>query len=213
MRRILVACLLIFSSVIAKYDFEIWQDNTVVFDLAKQWRLVLSSELRYEGMARYLAEHYYETVVQYQAIDWLSIAPQYRQTFVRGGPGQPYNPVYSPMLNVTFMTVFQGWDLSDRNRAQLNINKWGDTTWVYRNRVNITLPVRWTKIKIRPYIADEFFFTEGRGFSQNRIYVGMAANFNPVVLLKLYGIYRNVKNSVHQWNTVGVLGIDFTLNF
>ncbi|MCI5051696.1 MAG: DUF2490 domain-containing protein [Simkaniaceae bacterium] len=209
----LIAALFAFSSLFAHADFEIWVDQGLGHKLNDKWFFTYSSEQRYAKNASRLVEYFFQAGFGYNITPWLALTPQYRQIFERRKSGGDFNPSYAPMLDIKFHGPYRGWYFTNRCRAMYVFTNQLKDFWIYRNLYEMRLPIEVTRLKIRPYLADEFFFRQYVGFAQNRVYIGARAQLNPNTTENIYFLYRNRKTLNGQWLHENILGIEFSFTF
>jgi hypothetical protein len=68
--------------------------------------------------------------------------------------------------------------------------------------------------RFRPYAADEVFFnSNGQGFSQNRVYLGLQIKLIQNVAADVYYLLQSVQNSSNSWENNNIIGTELTLRF
>ena len=102
--------------------------------------------------------------------------------------------------------------LCDRNRVEYRVIQGSENRWVYRNRLDIDLPVIWKRIKLRPYVANEVFVDVGQsdlGFDW--LYGGFKLSPAPWLALDIY--YMRDFAEINGWKAYNVLGTSIKFLF
>lgn len=156
------------------------------------------------------ASELYFVYIQGQAVyttKWLEIAPGYRQAFVR----LAQDTIHVPLVDITLF--FPGtWQWEDRNRFFYQIPEEAPSHFIYRNRLRLTSPEISRFLKLKLFVDDEIFYHEGRGVSQNRTSVGMLATQTSYLKMRLYYMYRLLKQEP-IWTYQNVMAIHLLFNF
>ncbi len=116
--------------------------------------------------------HHTDIGVSYKFLPWFSLGLNCWQIY-KGKEGV-WKEHRRPHVNGTFSLPIKALVLSDRNRIEYRIAKDDEKTWMYRNKLELKIPIEVISIKISPYIAEEIFinFSEAE-FACNRIYAGI----------------------------------------
>jgi len=177
-----VVCLLVFSSAWAKEingkgDFQFWEHQHLSVKLNKCTTFYFENEFRWGGNASELYLSYIQSGIRINPTDWLSLGPGYRQISSLRLATRDRIPVYDPLFDVILTFKPRKWEIQDRTRIQYLIFESERNTWVIRNRLKLYSPWKWGKMKLNPFLDEEVFFREERGFSENRL--GFGGRINP----------------------------------
>lgn len=134
-----------------------------------------------------------------------SFAPGYRQQYSRSEL-RDWRHFYSPMADINFMGDFKQFKWIDRSRIQYVVGPDRNRA-LYRNRLRFTLPGK----TISYTLDDEIFFTQGAGFSQNRLSFGPIINIGPYFSTRLFYMLRHIK--ISDWRVNHVFGCYLFYNF
>lgn len=128
-----------------------------------------------------------------------------------------------PYLSTTLRGKIFDRDLSNRFMVEYRDISDASDYWRFRDKITLNSPfesldTRSVKLlnrdRFKPYIADEIFFnSNGQGFSQNRVYLGMQAKIVENVGANLYYLFQSVQDSSDQWQNNNIIGLDLTVKF
>ena len=92
----------------------------------------------------------------------------------------------------------------------------------FRNKITLNSPfenidTRGVRLlnreRAKPYIADEAFFnSNGQGFSQNRVYLGIQLKMTKTISVNPYYMFQTLKKD-DQWQNNNIIGFDLTFSF
>lgn len=212
---ILLFPLTLFGYLNGSGDFQIWNSNRVDYRISRRVMLTGETEFRYGRNGSKLYYKHYQGGIHWTLSPLMTSQIAYRETFIRSNKkwGKERNPLFDLTLQARSKT---GWAISDRNRVQYRIRSkrlGGKKSWVYRNRLEITLPARFTRYRMAPFITDEIFWEESRGISQNRLEGGVFIPYHQRAVLRLAYIYRLLKNKNSDYVNHNVLWAQFSLHF
>ena len=91
------------------------------------------------------------------------------------------------------MSEKKGVRFEQRNRVQYQIFETGGERWLYRNRLRIISPWRWTKLRLNPFVGQEFFWEEGRGINQTRLTGGLFLHIHERFKLNFFYMMRHTR--------------------
>lgn len=116
------------------------------------------------------------------------------------------------------------FDIDTSNRFMLEYRDFADKIDYFRFRNNITLNSPFESFdtrsirllnreRVKPYIADEVFFnSNGQGFSQNRVYLGIQLKITKTISANPYYMFQTVKKD-DRWQNNNIVGFDLTFSF
>ena len=196
-------------------DFQVWNTDTINLQMGKKTFLKGETEFRYGRDGSKLYYKHYQGGIVFIRSSHTIIETSYRHIFLR--VDHHWRKIYSPFLDLTFQAQSKrGWYIGNRNRIQYLIHDkhlGSKRRWLYRNRFEIILPHRVTRRKIAPYVANEFFWHEARGISENRLEAGLKIPYHQRTQLNLAYMSRNLKNHKKNWIHQNVTWIHFSLHF
>ena len=116
-------------------------------------------------------------------------------------------------MNITFKGRLGSLDFSDRSWFDYRDIEYGDDRWRYVNKFEINLPFKLTRLKFRPYIADQVYINMDRSnFEKNRLYAGVSFELSKNIESELYYVYQWGKFLDH-WFELSALGLQLKLSF
>ncbi len=207
----------LFGTVNANGDFQIWASEFSVHSINNKTNFTVYNDFRFGNDAKEL--YVYQARFQYRhsPTSWLTLAPSYRQFFVKSPTrnGDKWHPSFNPLFEITFFLKRKWIEVSQRNWGLYFINTPPLTRnlWQYRNRLLFLTPWNFTKLQISPVLSEEVFFTEHRGFSENRITFGFRSTLQEKVRLNAGYMLRSLKNSTNSFNQISVLTLSLMFRF
>ncbi len=212
-KRYILSLILLPIGLVAKLngpnDFQIWNHDTLEKKINELFDVRLESEFRWGDDATELWLVLVEGYLVYHHRKYLNIASGYRQTWVKGP--KKWRTIFIPTFDLTLQTYGLKWHLSNRNRVQLLFPEHHSLELVYRNKTVWTSPWEWTQLKLKPFLGNELFFAEKKGFFENRFDVGFHLPIVHPLTGKLY--YRLITVDREHWINIHVLAIDLHLKF
>lgn len=203
-------------------DFQYWNTEGIEGKISDRWKAGIEAEFRFGDDGGEFFYQHTDLNVTYKVCDWLDLGAAYRQVWELfsksvDAPGQEdWFTEYRPHLNATLKHVWEGWELSSRNRFELrNYDIAKDDVFRYRNRFSIKSPWKWTVLHINPYIADEIFIQENEDFNRNRFYVGFGLDFGEYIAHLQGDIFYlwQASEKGDEWIDFHVLGTKLKLKF
>ncbi|MBI5286228.1 MAG: DUF2490 domain-containing protein [Deltaproteobacteria bacterium] len=142
--------------------------------LSEDWKVRLEEKFKFSDGMEELYLHETDIGLIYKMRDWFYLDGNYRQIYEKkGGVWKEEN---RPFFSGTFKWNWVGLRFEDRNRFEYRNREDAEDIWRYRNRLTVEPPVKWTRLDIQPYVADEIFVVlYGGGVNTNRVYIGFKA--------------------------------------
>jgi len=195
------------------HDFQIWNTDTEEIKINKKLKAVFEQEFRWGDNASELFYQHYDAGLAYAVNDYLDIGGGYRHVFEK--KGENFKTENEPNVFVTFKTDAKGFSLSDRNRLEYRHFDYQTDTWRYRNLFTVRLPWKFTRLKIRPYFADEIHINLNKGdLNANRLYFGLGLDIIGDLKGDIYYMLHSTKTSnTNLWIDTNVLGIKLKYSF
>ncbi|MDJ0652433.1 MAG: DUF2490 domain-containing protein [Simkaniaceae bacterium] len=217
MKRFLL--LLIPFSLFAKpngnRDFEVWNCDRITIPLSKKVHFSGNAEFRYGNHRKKLYYKQYQGGFHFYDSAHTHFHLAYRRVYNR--VQEKWIAEHDPLIDLTVQVRNRSaFFLSNRQRVQYRIlgeKLGGKNRWLYRNRTEFTPSYRLYKHPIIPFLADEFFWQEGRGIDQNRLEAGLKIPYHQRTHLNLSYIWRLLKDPQNNWLYQNVMRVDFTLHF
>ncbi|MFA6636995.1 MAG: DUF2490 domain-containing protein [Candidatus Omnitrophota bacterium] len=194
-------------------DFQYWNTNGIEWKARKDWKVALGEELRFGGAAGEL--HYQHTDIDavYSGIaPWLDIKAGYRHIFNKGKKHWEYEN--APNFNAIVKFDVWGFKVSDRSRIEYRNIEDKKNNWRYRNQLKARFSLRFEKVEVAPYLADEIFLDcSNRGeLTRNRLYSGIELGMFKHIVVDVYYLWQTSKGK-SGWVDYNVLGTKLKVSF
>jgi len=186
-------------------DLQYWSTAGVSFDIDKDWKFKFEEEFRFGDNAGHFYRHSDFGVVYKSFADWIDLGFNYRQVFEKDSKGQ-WRQENRPHLNVTLKSKLFGFDLSDRSRLEYRDREIKKDIWRYRNKLTIRLPLEFTELKLKPYLADEVFINlDEEGYNRNRLYGGVSFKLSKNLTGDIFYLWQSSRSGGSR-KDINVLG-------
>lgn len=194
-------------------DFQWWSTADFSFNINKDWKFKFQEELRLGEGGGTLYYHHSDAGFVYGGFaDWFDLGFNYRQVFEKDSSGQ-WRSENRPHINVTIKGKLLGLDMSNRSRFEYRDRENKNDVWRYRNKATVKLPFELTKLKLKPYLADEIFVTlNDDNVDRNRFYAGASFQIAKNLSSDVYYMWQSSR-SAGQWNDIHVLGTALKFKF
>ena len=206
---------LLFGALNDNGDFQVWNTDSINVRMGKRAFVKGQTEFRYGRDGSKLYYKHYQGGMMFILSPQVLFETAYRHIFLRYDHN--WNKIYSPLMDLTFQVQSRrGLYIGDRNRIQYLIfdkRLGGKKRWLYRNRFEFVPALRVTQRKIAPYFANEFFWQEAMGISENRLELGLKIPYHQRTQLNLAYMSRNFKNLRKKWVHHNVTWVHFSLHF
>ena len=193
--------------------FRLWSSVSATTELDEDWEVTFSQGLRFADNA---SRFYYSSSslsLNYSGFgDWIEAGDGFRKMFKK----QSSNSWVSedrPYVSVTLKGIYKELDVSSRARLEFRDKEDDKDLWRFRNRFQIEFPVRWTELKLQPYMSDEIFINfDEEHFNRNRVYAGVIYEFFEHTECKFYYLFQNWKSD-DKWCDMNAVGLTFSVSF
>jgi hypothetical protein len=194
-------------------DFQFWSTVGASFNIHKDWKVAVHEHLKFGSNAGHFYYHHTDLGFTYKGLaDWIDLGFNYKQVFIEL-PDDHWIRENRPHLNITFKGRLGTLDFSNRSRFEYRDIEYVEDYWRYANKLEVNLPFEWTRLKFRPYVADQVYINlDGRGFEKNRIYAGAAFEVSENIESELYYVYQWSKILDH-WLELSALGLQLKFRF
>lgn len=193
-----------------KNDIQLWELQKLSVELNSITSFYFQTEFRWGDDISVLYVHYFQGGIVFVPCEWLEVAPAYRQlTALRRD--HTHNIFYEPLLDVTLKRKLREWAFQNRFRFQYRIPESGTNEWIYRDRLKVNSPWKWGKLKFNPFVFDEVFFSETRGFSENRFAAGGGFTLAKSIQSDLYYMLRHIQ--FPNWRPTHVIGMNLYFKY
>lgn len=184
-------------------DHGIWLDQLISKRLCKRWSVQLYTQQRWGSDYRLFWYQEYTFIAQYDlhppnpekdkhVLHDCSVGPGFSEyQLIKKNTLGVYKWVWvsRPLIDMNCTHVYKGWELDQRLRAEYRFHNsshyinYGDV----RYRLILTAPWEFTRLKISPFVFNEFFFRRNTynksngaglvgGLYQNRFRVGLSTD-------------------------------------
>ena len=192
-------------------DFQVWHTENQDVKINKETKLTLEEEFRFGDSAHEFYYQHYDAGLLYDVNKNFSVGVNYRQVYeLKGGEFKEEN---RPHINAILKGELGGFQLDDRNRFEYRHFDYQEDFWQYRNKFTARFPWKFTKLDIRPYLADEIFVNlKESDFSRNRFYSGLGLDLTKNIKADIYYLLQASK-SPGKWLKANVLGTKLKIVF
>ena len=196
----------------AKPDTQYWKQESISWNVAKNWKLGLLEEMYFKDDGKGLYHQHTELGLAYVGLaKWLEAGVNFRHTVQKSNGS--WKREEQPSIHGILKATWKGYRISDRNRLEYRIKEDAEDYWVYRNLLTVSFPLEITRLKFRPFWADEFFVDfNTKELCENRFYDGFSFNINKTIGMEVYYMWRRVKSS-NAWATDNVFGTRLKFSF
>ena len=193
-------------------DFQIWLYGALNKKICENAKITLEPEVRFGDNASTLYLYYIQSRLYINVNPWLDVAGGYRQQFVRGTGDGKWRRVYNPLCDVFLKRTFCQIDFDLRNRIQYAIIQARPARWIYRQRYRFSTSADIGKFTLKPVIHDEIFFTQRRGFFENRLSIGVSVPAGKGLNVVGFYVLRHIE-ILQQWRRNDVLWLWVIYNY
>jgi len=193
--------------------FQYWSVVSVSSDISEDWKVNFEQDFRLGDEGGNLYYEHSDLGFVYTGLgDWIDLGFNYRLIYEKDG-ADTRQPENRPHLNVTFKGKMFGLPVSDRSRLEYRDRKDKEDIWRYRNKVAVKLPWELTELKLKPYLANEFFLDfDADDFNKNRFFAGASFKVAENLKLDIYYMWQATKTS-REWQDINVLGTKLKFSF
>ncbi|MEI8350401.1 MAG: DUF2490 domain-containing protein [Candidatus Omnitrophota bacterium] len=209
---ILSACMLL-SRVYAydDNDFQVWNTDYEEKKINEKFKISLEEEFRWGDNASELYYQHYEPGITYIVDKYWDVSLKYRHIYDK--KGDKFKVENQPNLNANLRWEFLNFPFENRFRLEYRHFDYQVDSWLYRDKIMVKSPWKFTKFAIQPYLANEIFVNfYNTTFSRNRFYAGLGFAFTKNVKAEIYYLLQSTKSS-HKWSAANVLGTAIKLLF
>lgn len=217
--QILTAVVLVLISTNACFGFDdkgfqYWAVTKASLDINKEWKAVFEEEFKLGDDGGNLYYRHSDIGFVYKGLaDWVDLGLNFRHAYEKDSKDR-WKQENRPHFNITFKGKMFGLNVTDRSRLEYRDRENRDDMWRYRNKFTIKFPTELTKLKLRPYIADEIFINlDHEDLNRNRLYAGVSFDLSEDMTAGLYYMWQSSRSSSGEWNDVYVLGTSLTFAF
>jgi hypothetical protein len=177
-------------------DNRYWVFGTICWKPDKLWNASFMEELYFADNYR---DHYYtchQISLGYLGLgDWISVDADYRLTYSKSDAANPFTREDRPRISSTVKWKTLGADLSNRFMMEYRCFETTSPGWRYRNKLQVTLPYKFTAFNIQPYFGDEPFYDLKVGdFNYNEAFAGVSYKLTDGFSGTVFGLVSSSKS-------------------
>ena len=185
-------------------DFQIWETHTLEKTITDSFGIRIDNELRIGDDISRVFYLYVQGFLVYRPYNWLILSPGYRQEWLRKDGA--LKPQYVPQFDTYFIYVSDKIVITNRNRLGYLFRYKEFNSIFYRGRLRFSFPLRKESLFMQPYIDNEIFIIQGRGFNQNRSSIGVLFKVTDHFDPRFYYMVRLDKEN-GSWKQINIIGL------
>ncbi len=195
------------------HDFQVWNTDVEEFKINKSSKGVIEQEFRLGKSSSDFYYQHYDFGYVHELNKYLNVGLGYR--YVKEIKNNIWRDESEPYGMATLFWTLAGFKFEDRSRLEYRYFDYQVSSWRYRNKFTTRSPWSFTKMKIQPFICDEFFFKfNGIDINENRFSAGLGVNLTKNIKGEIYYMLRSTKNTgICTWNDTNVLGTKLKIAF
>ena len=195
------------------HDFQVWNTDAEEFKVNKTSKLSFEQEFRWGNNASDFYYQHYDVGYIYLLNDYFNFGGGFR--YIKQKTDDKFRDVSDPYLAAFMFWNPAGFNLSNRIRIEYRYFDYQSDVSVFRNKLDIKLPWKFTRFGIQPMVSDEIFFEfNGGDLNENRLYAGLAFGLTKNLKGELCYMLRSTKNAgLGTWNYSNVLSTKLKLAF
>jgi hypothetical protein len=192
-------------------DWQCWNTESIEGNLTENWKIKLEEEFRFGDKMGQLYYHHTDCGLTSRLTDWFYLGLNYRQIYEKKkGKWKEEN---RPHANGIFKRKWQEFKVKNRSRFEYRIRQGKEAVWRYRNKLTVAFPVKYTRLDIKPYLADEIFVDFDKGkLNRNRLYVGFKAKLVKRLKTDIFYLWQRSKKG-GAWIDYNVIGAKLKVQF
>jgi len=192
-------------------DWQFWNIESIEGKLNKGWKVKLEEEFHFGDSMEELYYHHTDLGLTYKLIYWFSLGIAFRQIYEKNsGEWKEEN---RPHISGTFKWKIHEFKLKNKSRLEYRIREGKEKTMRYRDKLTVIPPLKWTKLGIQPFIADEIFVDFDKGeLNRNRFYIGITNKLSENLMLNIFYLWQTSKKQ-REWLNCNVVGIKLGFGF
>lgn len=233
----------IFAILETNNDHGVWLEETGTFKLSPEWLFRLKTEQRIEADYRKLWRQQYEFALLYNLLPFVPCCYSdfITELLIGAGSNETYTLqkntlghyhwtwLHRPLLEAYITTTWKGWAVQNRVRGEYYdyVKSHYKDYGLFRYRLIVYTPIKFTSWNINPFIFNEWFFrkntyssthTDGLvgNFYENRFRAGFQFEICENIRPMIFWMWRQVKQKpgTHpRWYNTYWYGMDFRYYF
>ncbi len=196
-----------------KNDFQIWNDTQLIIPLKKsedkkteRVSLIFYGTLRGGKNQKSLIDERVGVGFEFRLNRFLTFTPS---VLYRAGQPSEGKKEYESRLrfDVGIEKKFKYFSIKDRNRIEHRFRNSTKDSTRYRNKFQLTIPVKNDKKEIfAPFVATEPFYEfQSKHWTRNELTIGIAKKFNPNFSAEFFYLLQNNRgNTLKYVNAIGI---------
>ncbi len=186
-------------------DFQVWEIQTLEKTITDNFGIRIDNELRIGDDVSRVFYLYVQGFLVYRPYDWLILSPGYRQEWLRKDGA--LKPQYAPQFDTYFIYIGDKVVFTNRNRFGYLFRYKEFNSVFYRSRVRLSFPLEKKSLFMQPYVDNEIFIVQGRGFNQNRSSIGVLFRVTDQFDPRLFYMVRLDKKEDGSWKHINIVGL------
>ncbi|MDD2679632.1 MAG: DUF2490 domain-containing protein [Candidatus Omnitrophica bacterium] len=215
-KTILIIVSLILTAVINawaydNHDFQVWNTDLEECKLTRNSKLSVEQEFRWGNNGGDFYYQHYDVGYIYLVNDYFHFGAGFR--YIKQKIEDKFKDSSDPYLTAFMFWNPAGFSLSNRMRLEYRYKDYQGDSTVFRNKLDIKFPWKFSRLAIQPMVADEIFYRFKEGdLGENRLFAGLA--FKPFrnISAEVFYMLRSTKN-LGIWSETNVLGTKLKLSF
>jgi len=192
-------------------DFQVWHTDFEEKKINEKFKISLEEEFRWGNNASELYYQHYEPGITYNINKHWDVSLKYRHIYDK--KGDKFKLENQPNLNANVKWELFGCSFENRFRLEYRHFDYQVDSWLYRDKITIRSPWKFTRLEIQPYLANEVFMNfYNTVFHRNRFYAGLGFSLTKHIRADIHYLLQSSKNS-HKWSAANVLGSSIKLIF
>jgi hypothetical protein len=185
-------------------DWQFWSLGGMQANLSESWQARLEQQFRLGDNMEELYYRYTGFGVTWRTTHWFHFGCDYAQIYEkRQGDWKEEN---RPHLNGTFKGSWREFGFENRHKIERRIRQGRENIWMYRNRLLSLIPLKLTRWKIRPYLADEIFLILDEGkLYRNRLTGGFKGQIIENLRIDIYYLWQSSEKG-EDWIDYHIMG-------
>lgn len=199
-KALLFSGVLLASNLEQQDDFQVWYLQHFNQTINPRFSLYVDNEYRFGADASIFYLTYIQPGIIFKLCPKLEVWSAYRYLRNLSARERRWETTHGPVIDLILRGEILGWEFADRSRIQYLVRENAPNAWEYRQRLRLWAPWTFSKGHIRPWIQDEIFIREYRGFFQNRLGFGGELFFSKKVHANPLYILRHIElGSTGKW--------------
>ncbi len=215
LKKALIFLILLVPSVAFSHqdeDSQFWNTEVIKGKIGKETTLKIEEEFRMADSWRHLYYYHTDLGVDYRITDWINLALFYRQIYeTKQGTWKEENRPHID-LNLKFkkFTV----RIHNRLRVEYRFKHGSDNELRLRYKLSLSVPLKISRVKLKPFIKDEIFYTpkDNEGLSRNRLYVGISTHIAGPFVVSVFYMRQSTKKDTY-WKDYNITGLKLKASF